>query len=99
MSLCIVSPTARNDLRQIYEYITQHDSARATRLVQGIRERCHLLADYPCMGVARSDLGEDCRSFVVPDTGYVIMYRPIEDGVEIIRVRHGSQNFRRLYQQ
>ena len=99
MSLCIISPTARDDLQQIHEYIAQYNSARATRSVEDIRERCYLLADYPYMGIARSDLGEGCRSFVVPNTGYVIMYRPIEDGVEITRVRHGSQSFRRLFQQ
>ena len=92
-------PTARADLQQIHDYTGTRNPTSAMHLVQRIEDVCHLLADYPYMGIERSDLGENLRSFAVPNTEYVIAYLPIDDGVEIIRVRHGSQNFRRLFQQ
>ena len=88
---------AREDLRQIHDYIAQYNYDNALRLVGRIEERFELLADYPYLGVARPEFGATQRSFVVPGTDYVIIYRPIEDGVEILHVRHGSQNLHSLF--
>ena len=99
MSLCIIMPTARADLQQIHDNTGRFNPENALRLVQRIEDVCHLLADYPYMGIERSDLGTECRSFAVPGTEYIVAYLPIDNGVEVIRVRHGSQNFRRLFQQ
>ena len=98
MSRCRILPTARADLQQIHDYIAEHSTASALRFVQRLEDRCYLLAENPYIGIARLDLGKDCRSFVVSETNYIIVYQPLENGVEIIHVRHGSQNLRRLFQ-
>lgn len=51
------------------------------------------------MGRARPELGSDIRSIVVPRTRYIIIYRALEDGVQIIHVRQGSQDLNRLFGQ
>ena len=94
-----VTPAARNDLQQIHDYIAQFDIDNALRFVERISERFNLLSNYPYLGVARPRFGKDHRSFVVPGSGYIIVYRPIKDGVEILRVVHGSQDLGRLFQQ
>ena len=99
MSRCEFAPESRADIQQIYEYVAERSPRNALRLIQRIEERCYLLADYPYLGMARPEFGLTYRSFAVPSTGYIIVYRPIEDGVDIHRVYHGSQNFRRLFQQ
>ena len=99
MSRCDILPTARSDLHRIHNYIAEYSPANAIRFVQRLEDRCYLLAENPYIGIARLDLGENCRSFVVPGTGYIIVYQPLQNGVEIIHVRHGSQNLRRLFQQ
>ena len=99
MSRCDILPTARADLQQIHDYIAENSPASALRFVQRLENRCYLLADHPYIGIGRLDLGEDCRSFVVPGTDYIVIYRPLEDGVEIIHVRHGSQKLSRLFEQ
>ena len=99
MSRCRILPTARADLQQIHDYIAEHSPGSALRFVQRLEDRCYLLADNPYIGIARLDLGDNCRSFVVPGTDYIIVYQPLEGGVEIIHVRHGSQNLKRLFQQ
>ena len=97
MSRCVFTPIARADLQQIHDYIAQDSPTNALTFVDRLEESCLGLADYPYMGPARPELGPDLRSFVVTGTRYVIIYRPIDDGVVIIHVRHGSQDLVRLF--
>jgi toxin ParE1/3/4 len=90
---------AATDLDQIEEYVSQDSPQAARRLVQRLREVCFILAEQPYMGYARPEFGSSHRSFVVPGTRYIIIYRPVDAGVEIIHVRQGSQNFSRLFEQ
>ena len=48
-----------------------------------------LLADNPLLGAARPDLADDLRYLVV--STYLILYRRIAGGVEIVRVVHGAR--------
>ena len=98
MSRCVFTLEARADLRQIHDYIAQGSTANALRFVDWLEEHCTRLADHPRMGIARPEFGPDHRSFVVPGTRYIIIYRPTGNGVEIIHVRHGSQDLRRLFE-
>ncbi|MXX52718.1 MAG: type II toxin-antitoxin system RelE/ParE family toxin [Dehalococcoidia bacterium] len=99
MSECAFSPEALDDLRQIHDYIAQYNLASANRVVERLRGRCYLLADFPYMGMAHPRFGANYRLHAVPGINYIIIYRPIEDGVEILRIRHSSQSLRRLFQQ
>jgi toxin ParE1/3/4 len=42
------------------------------------------------IGRARPELREDLRSF--PYSAYLVLYRVIDDGVEIVRVVHAARN-------
>lgn len=99
MSGYYVTLAAQDDLQHIHDYIAQFDTDNALRFVERISERFNLLSNYPYLGVARPKFGKDHRSFVVPGSSYIIVYRPIENGVEIIRVVHGSQDLVNLFQQ
>jgi toxin ParE1/3/4 len=46
------------------------------------------------MGRARPELRPDLRSF--PCGAYLILYRAVDDGVEIVRVVHGARNLEDL---
>ena len=96
MIRCGFTPQARVDLQQIHDYIALDSPANALRFISLLEEQCNRLADYPYIGTARPEFGVEYRSFIVPTAQYVIIYRPIGDGVEIIRVRQGSQNLRRF---
>jgi toxin ParE1/3/4 len=47
------------------------------------------------MGRSRPELGQDIRSF--PVSSYLIFYRQIADGVEIVRVISGYQDLTALF--
>ena len=99
MSRCVFTLQARADLQQIHDYIAQNSPANALRFVDRLEESCLRLGDHPYMGPSRPEFGSHHRSFVVPGTRFVIIYRPMDDGVVIIHVRHGSQDLIRLFEE
>ncbi|MBM3942105.1 MAG: type II toxin-antitoxin system RelE/ParE family toxin [SAR202 cluster bacterium] len=53
------------------------------------------MAYHPRIGRRRSELAPELRSFAVQD--YVILYRPMADGVEVVRILHGSRDIESLF--
>ena len=90
------APQAEEDLDEIENYISQDNPQAAGRLLRRLREVCIALAEQPYMGIARPEFGSTHRSFTVPGTRYIIIYRTVDAGIEIIHVRQGSQNLNRL---
>ena len=86
---------AEADLEDIWVHIAHDSPAAATRFINRILERCERLADMPGTGRLRTDLGPELRSVVVGS--YLIIYRRIQGGIEIVRVLHGRRNLRALF--
>jgi toxin ParE1/3/4 len=95
MSQYRVADAARADLEQIWLFIAQDDPAVADRFVRRIVARFPVLASMPLMGRQREDLAARLRS--LPVSSYIIFYRPIEEGIEIVRVLHGARDFPPLF--
>jgi toxin ParE1/3/4 len=84
MPQVVYSAAANEDLSDIAAYI-----APATT----IREKCSILAKHPMLGEERPGFGvPGCRCFSVGN--YVVFFRPIEDGIEVARIVHGSRDLR-----
>lgn len=98
MSRCVFAPEARADLAEIHDYIARHSRDHALQFVRRLEEHCLRLADHPYIGAARPDLGPEFRLSAVPGTRYVIIYLPMDDGVEIVLVRHDARDMRRLFE-
>ena len=91
----VYSAAANDDLSDIAAYIARDKPGAARRWVQTIREKCSILARHPMLGEERPEFGvPKCRSFCVGN--YVVFLRPIEDGIEVARIVHGSRDFRNL---
>lgn len=95
MPQVIRTPAAEDDLWEIVLYIAQDNEEAAFRLADEIDRRFQMLADVTGAGQARPELLPEVRSF--PVGNYLIFYRPMSDGVEILRVLHGARNLRRLF--
>ena len=54
-----------------------------------------MLARNPAAGRERPELVSDLRSFLVGR--YILFYRPIDDGVEIVRVLHGARDIDSIF--
>jgi toxin ParE1/3/4 len=90
MSRYRLTPRARRDLREIALHIAEDDPAAALRLAEKMLEHFRTLAKMPGMGRARAELGSGLRSF--PVSPYLIFYREIETGVEVLRIIHGARD-------
>jgi toxin ParE1/3/4 len=54
-----------------------------------------MLSRIPEMGRKRFDFADGLRSLAV--NNYVIFYRPIADGIQLIRVLHGARDIPALF--
>jgi toxin ParE1/3/4 len=61
---------------------------------RAIEERCDFIATTPNFGELRPEFGADIRSYTVGR--YVIFFRSIEDGIEVVRVVAGDRDIREL---
>jgi toxin ParE1/3/4 len=91
-----VSDAARSDLDEIWFYIAQDDPNIADRFLRLIVSRFPKLTSMPQMGWQREELSPRLRSF--PVGNYIIFYRQMENGVEIVRVLHGSRDLPPLFE-
>ncbi len=96
MGQILQSPSARNDIIEIWLYIAQDDPDAADRLVATIDAKLDLLSDSPNMGKAREELAPSLRSF--PCGNYLLFYRPIAQGIELVRVAHGARDIEALFE-
>lgn len=83
---CTIRPAAEEDLECIGDYISEDNPSRALTFVQELREKCRRLAEMPKSAPARPELGRNIRSR--PAGNYVIYYRPLSEGIEVIRILH-----------
>lgn len=81
---------AEEDLIDIWLYIAHDDVDAADRVLDDIEEKLLLLTDQPSLGPARPDIAPDLR--YLPVRRYLILYRQIADGIEIVRVVHGARD-------
>jgi toxin ParE1/3/4 len=86
---------AEEDLIDIWLYIALDNPAAADRLLDEIEAKMSLLTVQPQLGPARPDIAEDCRYF--PVGNYLILYRIISAGIEVVRVVQGSRRLENLF--
>jgi toxin ParE1/3/4 len=94
MSRLLQKPEAESDLEEIWWHIAQDNPHNADKFLDRIEESCLALADFPQMGISRDELKAGLRS--QPVGNYLIFYFPLEDGVDIVRVIHGSRDIENL---
>lgn len=91
MGSYIFSPAAKQDLHEIWHYISKENPTNALRILDEIEEKCVLLSGYPKIGHKRTDL----TSYPVlfwPVHTFLIIYKEDSDPLEIVRVLSGYRN-------
>jgi toxin ParE1/3/4 len=88
------TPEAIADL-EIWSYIATDDVTAADRIIDALHERFVLLAKNPEIGELQTLLADGTyRRFTYHS--YVIYYRPVDDGIVLVRVLHGARDHERL---
>ena len=96
--ICRFSVPASRDLEAIIDYIAGQNSVdRSEAFLKKVNEKCLRLVKFPGMGRRRDELAAGVRS--LPVESYLIFYRAIEEGVEILRVISGYQDLEALFEE
>jgi plasmid stabilization system protein ParE len=83
---------AADDITRICDYTQEHFSpAQARRVALVIYETVESLSTHPNRG--RSGRKANTRELVLPGLPFLIVYRTRRDGVEIMRILHGAQQW------
>ncbi len=90
-----LSKRAEADLDDIWFYVAQDSIRNADRLVSRIQKKCELLAASPGLGRHRDELRPSLQSF--PFGRYVIFYRALSDGIEVVRVLSGYRDIESIF--
>ena len=90
-----LSDQAKEDLVEIWEYIAENNLPAADRMVQALVAQYKSLADNPNMGRSRAELRPDLRSF--PVGNYLLLYRPLPEGIAAARILHGARDLEALF--
>ena len=86
------------DIDQIYDFIAIENQSpqAATRFIWELHSKFNQYAHQPEMGEPRYDLEEGLRSFTFKKH-YVVVYRPLEDGIDVLRVIHGARDYPTMF--
>ena len=95
-------PAANRDLIDIFVYIGRDSEESAMRFLKAAERTFLELAGMPRMGIVTSFSDfEDSglrRWHIRGFENFLIFYRPLEDGIEVIRVLHGAREIERLFE-
>jgi antitoxin ParD1/3/4/toxin ParE1/3/4 len=95
MSEFILSPAARLDLIEIWDFIAQDNIDAADRVRDEMLEAMAMLAAEPGLGHYRKDLADEPLRFWRVYS-YLIIYRPESRPLEIVRVLTAYRNVKEL---
>jgi toxin ParE1/3/4 len=97
MTIVVKRPLAELDLLEIWDYIADDSLDRADDFLDRIEEKLRLLARNSGIGRRREELFLGLRSF--PVGNYVVFYQAVEDGIDVIRILHGSRDIEEIFRQ
>jgi plasmid stabilization system protein ParE len=87
----ILTPRAKQDLNEIWDYIADDDIEAADRVLDALEAAIGKLARSPGIGHWREDLTDKRHRFFLVYS-YLIIYRHETKPLQIIRVLHAARN-------
>ena len=95
MSAYALSELAGYDIEEIVEYLRVQNRRAAESFVDALEAAFKTIAAYPEIGRLRLDIAPTLRS--LPVGVYLVFYRRVDDGIEIVRVLHGQCDVERAF--
>jgi len=91
----IITGQARKDLAEINGFMVEDDAQAANRFLATFSRKCFMLAQFPEMGRRWDEIRPPLRSF--PIGTYLIFYRQISSGIEVVRVLSGYRDLEAIF--
>lgn len=95
MPRVLLRPQAEVDVQDIWAFIAEDNMVAADEWVDQLDAKMRLWATQPLMGRARDELAPGIRSLAFGR--YVVFYLALPDGIDVVRVLHGSRDIESLF--
>lgn len=82
-------------MNEICNYLSNFSLSAAIQFVDAFEQKCETLAKFPLMGKSYEQLSPQLRG--VPLERYIILYRPVADDIEGVRVVSGYRNLETIF--
>jgi toxin ParE1/3/4 len=97
MSRYVINLLASRDLNDIADYFAENSLKAGDRFFRAFNRKCHQLVNFPNSGKSYAEIHPALRGLSLE--GYVVFYRMLEDGIEILRVVNGRRDFPSLFEE
>ena len=97
MKRYLINVLASQDLNEIADYFTTNNIEAGERFFQDFACRCQQLVNFPNLGRSYAQIRSDLRG--LPLDGYIIFYRILDDGIEILRVVSSRRDLPPLFEE
>ena len=101
MPKLILAPCVENELWLIWEFIARDNPDAAARLIESAYETFKTLAVTPGLGRRRKFSDPRLRGIhswqISRFDNYLIFYRPIPGGIQVLHVYHGARDIEALF--
>jgi toxin ParE1/3/4 len=97
MSRVTLKPAAEKDISHLVHYFFSRSVETASRFYSAVEDAGKQLAESPELGqriASPSERIANIRVWAIPGfRNHLIFYRPLDDGVEIVRILHGARDW------
>ncbi|MEX0272444.1 type II toxin-antitoxin system RelE/ParE family toxin [Leptolyngbyaceae cyanobacterium UHCC 1019] len=97
MSRYVINILASRDLNDIADYFSENSLEAGDHFFRDFNRKCQQLVTFPNSGKSYATIRPDLRGLSLE--GYVIFYRILDDGIEILRVVSGRRDFPTLFEE
>jgi toxin ParE1/3/4 len=95
MSRYVINILASRDLNEIADRFAETNLEAGEQFFGDFNRKCKQLVAFPNSGKSYAEIRSDLRRLSLD--GYILFYRILEDGIEILRVVSGRRNFPSLF--
>jgi toxin ParE1/3/4 len=96
MSRYVINILASRDLNEIADYFAENNLGAGEQFFRAFNRKCKQLVAFPNSGKSYAEIRPNLRGISLE--GYVIFYRVLDEGIEILRVVSGRRNFPSLFE-
>ncbi len=85
-----INVLATQDLNDIADYFATYNVKAGEKFFKSFNQKCTQLISFPNSGKNYEEIYSNLKG--IPLSGYIIFYRIIDDGIEILRVINGRRD-------
>ena len=97
MKRYVINILASRDLNEIADYFAENSLEAGERFFIAFNQKCQQLVAFPNSGKSYASIHPDLRGLSLEK--YVIFYRILDNGIEILRVVSGRRDFPSLFKE